>query len=79
MSTNGESAGGYSGGGKIGGNGGGTSIDDLGGGTEGPSFAGTPGSGTVPLVRNDIVKGNGGLQILLDDPSGNPIELFQAY
>lgn len=29
--------------------------------------------------RNDIVKGNGGLQILLDDPSGNPIELFQAY
>jgi catechol 2,3-dioxygenase-like lactoylglutathione lyase family enzyme len=29
--------------------------------------------------RNDIVKGNGGEQILLDDPSGNPIELFQAY
>ena len=29
--------------------------------------------------RNDIVKGNGGLQILLDDPSGNAIELFQAY
>jgi catechol 2,3-dioxygenase-like lactoylglutathione lyase family enzyme len=29
--------------------------------------------------RNEIVKGNGGLQILLDDPSGNPIELFQAY
>lgn len=29
--------------------------------------------------RNDIVKGNGGMQILLDDPSGNPIELFQAY
>lgn len=29
--------------------------------------------------RNDIVKGNGGLQILLDDPSGNPIELFQPY
>lgn len=29
--------------------------------------------------RNGIVKGNGGLQILLDDPSGNPIELFQAY
>jgi catechol 2,3-dioxygenase-like lactoylglutathione lyase family enzyme len=27
--------------------------------------------------RNDIVKGNGGLQILLDDPSGNPVELFQ--
>lgn len=29
--------------------------------------------------RNEIVKGNGGMQILLDDPSGNPIELFQAY
>ena len=27
--------------------------------------------------RNDIVKGPGGRQILLDDPSGNPIELFQ--
>jgi catechol 2,3-dioxygenase-like lactoylglutathione lyase family enzyme len=27
--------------------------------------------------RNDIVVGVGGKQILLDDPSGNPIELFQ--
>ncbi len=27
--------------------------------------------------RNDIVKGVGGSQILLDDPSGNPIELWQ--
>ena len=27
--------------------------------------------------RNEIVTGPGGLQILLDDPSGNPIELFQ--
>jgi catechol 2,3-dioxygenase-like lactoylglutathione lyase family enzyme len=27
--------------------------------------------------RNEIVKGPGGQQILLDDPSGNPIELFQ--
>jgi catechol 2,3-dioxygenase-like lactoylglutathione lyase family enzyme len=27
--------------------------------------------------RNDIVAGPGGSQILLDDPSGNPIELFQ--
>ena len=26
--------------------------------------------------RNDIVTGPGGSQILLDDPSGNPIELF---
>ena len=29
--------------------------------------------------RNDIVSGNGGKQILLDDPSGNPIELFEPY
>lgn len=27
--------------------------------------------------RNEIVRGPGGSQILLDDPSGNPIELFQ--
>jgi catechol 2,3-dioxygenase-like lactoylglutathione lyase family enzyme len=27
--------------------------------------------------RNDIVSGPGGQQILVDDPSGNPIELFQ--
>ena len=27
--------------------------------------------------RNDIVSGPGGRQILLDDPSGNPVELFQ--
>jgi catechol 2,3-dioxygenase-like lactoylglutathione lyase family enzyme len=27
--------------------------------------------------RNDIVTGPGGVQILLDDPAGNPIELFQ--
>lgn len=27
--------------------------------------------------RNDIVTGVGGYQILLDDPSGNPVELFQ--
>jgi len=27
--------------------------------------------------RNDIVTGFGGKQILLEDPSGNPIELFQ--
>ena len=28
--------------------------------------------------RNEIVTGVGGKQILLDDPSGNPIELFRA-
>jgi catechol 2,3-dioxygenase-like lactoylglutathione lyase family enzyme len=27
--------------------------------------------------RNEIVSGRGGKQILLEDPSGNPIELFQ--
>jgi predicted enzyme related to lactoylglutathione lyase len=27
--------------------------------------------------RNEIVKGPGGSQILLDDPSGNPVEVFQ--
>ena len=27
--------------------------------------------------RNEIVSGPGGQQILLEDPSGNPIELFQ--
>ncbi len=27
--------------------------------------------------RNDIVTGRGGSQILLEDPSSNPIELFQ--
>ncbi len=27
--------------------------------------------------RNDIVVGVGGKQILVDDPSGNPVELFE--
>ena len=27
--------------------------------------------------RNDIVSGTGGRQIVLEDPAGNPIELFQ--
>jgi catechol 2,3-dioxygenase-like lactoylglutathione lyase family enzyme len=29
--------------------------------------------------RNNIVTGNGGKQILVEDPSGNPVELFQAF
>jgi catechol 2,3-dioxygenase-like lactoylglutathione lyase family enzyme len=29
------------------------------------------------VFRNDVISGPGGLQIVLDDPSGNPIELFQ--
>jgi len=28
--------------------------------------------------RNEIVVGPGGKQILLEDPSGNPVELFEA-
>src|SRR5881296_1219163 len=28
--------------------------------------------------RSDIISGPGGKQIVLDDPSGNPIELFEA-
>ena len=28
-------------------------------------------------LRNDIVTGPGGSQVLLDDPSGNPVDLFQ--
>lgn len=28
-------------------------------------------------VTEEIVSGPGGQQILIDDPSGNPIELFQ--
>ena len=28
--------------------------------------------------RNDIVVGVGGKQVLLEDPSGNPVELFEA-
>jgi predicted enzyme related to lactoylglutathione lyase len=28
--------------------------------------------------RNEIVSGPGGSEILLDDPSGNPVELFQS-
>ncbi len=33
---------------------------------------------TGAIFRNEIISGPGGQQILLDDPSGNPIELFQA-
>ena len=29
--------------------------------------------------RNDLVVGVGGNQILLDDPSGNPVELFEPH
>jgi hypothetical protein len=29
--------------------------------------------------RNEIITGNGGQQVLIEDPSGNPIELFQPF
>jgi len=29
--------------------------------------------------RGDVVEGRGGRQILLEDPAGNPIELFEPY
>jgi catechol 2,3-dioxygenase-like lactoylglutathione lyase family enzyme len=29
-------------------------------------------------LRSPPVRGPGGLQVLVDDPSGNPVELFQA-
>ena len=31
----------------------------------------------VPFRTKDVVTGPGGSQIILDDPSGNPVELFQ--
>lgn len=33
---------------------------------------------TGARFRSDTVTGPGGTQVVLDDPSGNPIELFQA-
>jgi catechol 2,3-dioxygenase-like lactoylglutathione lyase family enzyme len=45
-------------------------VDDIGAEVERLRAAGL-------TFRNDIVKGPGGQQIVLDDPSGNPIELFQ--
>ena len=45
-------------------------VDDIAGEVERLRSAGVE-------FRNDIISGPGGRQILLDDPSGNPIELFQ--
>ena len=47
-------------------------VDDLGATVERLRAAGG-------RFRSDIISGNGGKQVLLDDPSGNPIELFQPY
>jgi catechol 2,3-dioxygenase-like lactoylglutathione lyase family enzyme len=46
-------------------------VDDLAGAVETLRTAGV-------RFRNEIVAGRGGEQILLEDPSGNPIELFQS-
>jgi catechol 2,3-dioxygenase-like lactoylglutathione lyase family enzyme len=46
-------------------------VDDLAGEVEALSSAGA-------RFRNDIVTGRGGKQIVLEDPSGNPIELFES-
>ena len=45
-------------------------VDDIAGEVERLRSAGVE-------FRNEIISGPGGRQILLDDPSGNPIELFQ--
>ena len=45
-------------------------VDDIEAEVERLHAAGLP-------FRNDVVSGPGGKQILVDDPSGNPIELFQ--
>ena len=45
-------------------------TDDLAGRVESMRKAGVH-------FRNDIVVGNGGKQILVEDPSGNPVELFE--
>jgi catechol 2,3-dioxygenase-like lactoylglutathione lyase family enzyme len=33
--------------------------------------------GAAVHFRNDIITGVGGKQVLIDDPSGNPVELFE--
>ena len=45
-------------------------VDDLAGEVEGLRARGV-------AFRNEIVTGPGGLQILLEDPAGNVVELFQ--
>jgi predicted enzyme related to lactoylglutathione lyase len=34
---------------------------------------------TGAKFRNEVITGNGGKQCLVEDPSGNPIELFQPF
>jgi catechol 2,3-dioxygenase-like lactoylglutathione lyase family enzyme len=46
-------------------------VDDLAAVVESLGAAGT-------VFRNDVVRGPGGSQILVEDPDGNPVELFEA-
>jgi catechol 2,3-dioxygenase-like lactoylglutathione lyase family enzyme len=46
-------------------------VDDLASVVDGLRAAGVS-------LRNDIVSGPGGKQVLVDDPDGNPVELFEA-
>lgn len=45
-------------------------VDDLAGAVETLRRTGS-------RLRNDITRGRGGAQILVEDPSGNPVELFE--
>jgi catechol 2,3-dioxygenase-like lactoylglutathione lyase family enzyme len=45
-------------------------VPDLAGAVEGLRQAGVH-------FRSDIIEGVGGKQVLIDDPSGNPVELFE--
>jgi catechol 2,3-dioxygenase-like lactoylglutathione lyase family enzyme len=45
-------------------------VDDIDAEVERLRNAGVP-------FRSDVISGPGGRQIVLDDPSGNPVELFQ--
>jgi catechol 2,3-dioxygenase-like lactoylglutathione lyase family enzyme len=45
-------------------------VDDIGAEVERLRAAGV-------RFRNDVVRGPGGAQVLIEDPAGNPIELFQ--
>lgn len=47
-------------------------VDDLSADVERLRAAG------VPFRTADIVTGPGGAQVIIDDPSGNPVELFQS-
>lgn len=35
--------------------------------------------GAAVKLRSEIITGNGGKQVLAEDPSGNPVELFQPF